>query len=120
MSLSFTEFIQELSNLPFLITVLLTLGVILVNGWTDAPNAIATAVSTRALSPKLAIIMAAIFNFLGVFVMTLFFTFGVAKQLYQFREWKRKKKNRKLNPERKKTSSTMKIKGWIRHCSSIF
>lgn len=29
-----------------------------------------------------------------VFVMTLFFTFGVAKQLYQFREWKRKKKNR--------------------------
>ena len=29
-----------------------------------------------------------------VFMMTLFFTFGVLKQLYQFREWKRKKKNR--------------------------
>ncbi|MBE6637594.1 MAG: inorganic phosphate transporter [Ruminococcaceae bacterium] len=53
------------------ITVVLTLGVILVNGWTDAPNAIATCVSTRAMKPKAAILMAAVFNFLGVFVMTL-------------------------------------------------
>ena len=30
-----------------LITVLLTLGVIFVNGWTDAPNAIATCITTR-------------------------------------------------------------------------
>ena len=53
------------------ISVLLTLGVIMVNGWTDAPNAIATCVSTRCLRPSSAIIMAAIFNFLGVLVMTL-------------------------------------------------
>jgi len=46
--------------------------VILVNGWTDAPNAIATCVSTRSMKPQNAIIMAAVFNFLGVFVMTLF------------------------------------------------
>ena len=46
-------------------TVLLTLGVILVNGWTDAPNAIATCVSTRSIGPTPAIIMAAVFNFLG-------------------------------------------------------
>jgi len=66
------EFIREvLANPPLLITVVLTLGVILVNGWTDAPNAIATCVSTRAMKPKDAIIMAAIFNFLGVFLMTL-------------------------------------------------
>ena len=51
-------------------TVLLTLGVIFVNGWTDAPNAIATCVTTRCLPPKTAIIMSAIFNFLGVFIMT--------------------------------------------------
>ena len=31
-----------------------------VNGWTDAPNAIATVVSTRSLSPRQAISMAAI------------------------------------------------------------
>ncbi|HZK41986.1 MAG TPA: inorganic phosphate transporter, partial [Clostridia bacterium] len=43
----------------------------LVNGWTDAPNAIATAVSTRALSVRAAIIMASFMNFLGVFVMTM-------------------------------------------------
>lgn len=53
------------------VTALLTLGVILVNGWTDAPNAIATCVSTRSIRPRAAIWMAAVFNFLGVLVMTL-------------------------------------------------
>jgi len=66
------EFIQDiLENPALLVTVILTIGVILVNGWTDAPNAIATCISTRAIKPKNAIIMAAVFNFLGVFVMTL-------------------------------------------------
>ena len=51
-------------------TVLLTLSVIFVNGWTDAPNAIATCVSTRALKVRTAIIMAAVCNLLGVTVMT--------------------------------------------------
>lgn len=65
------EFINQLLSNPYLIvTTLLTLSVIFVNGWTDAPNAIATCVSTRSMSPRGAIIMAAIFNFLGVFVMT--------------------------------------------------
>lgn len=36
-----------------------------------APNAIATCISTRSISPRKAIIMAAVFNFLGVFIMTL-------------------------------------------------
>ncbi len=71
MTITFPEFISQLfTNLPFAVTILLTLGVILVNGWTDAPNAIATCVSTRAMHPRNAIVMAAIFNFLGVFVMT--------------------------------------------------
>lgn len=68
----FLDFLNQLTQNPaLLITVLLTLGVILVNGWTDAPNAIATAISTRAMNPKAAIIMAAIFNFLGILVMTM-------------------------------------------------
>ncbi len=72
MSISFSEFIGQLFTNPsfFIITALIS-GVILVNGWTDAPNAIATCVSTRCLSPKKSIIMAAVFNFLGVFTMTL-------------------------------------------------
>lgn len=41
-----------------------------VNGWTDAPNAIATTVSTRSLSPRAAVVMAAVFNLVGVFAGT--------------------------------------------------
>lgn len=64
-------FIEQLTHSPMLlVSTLLTLGVILVNGWTDAPNAIATCVSTRAIEVRCAIGMAAVFNFLGVFVMT--------------------------------------------------
>ena len=71
MTVTLSEFIMNLiTNPPLVITVMLTLGTITVNGWTDAPNAIATCISTRSMKPKSAIIMAAIFNFLGVFVMT--------------------------------------------------
>ena len=72
MTVSFPDFLAQLvSNPALLITVILTLGVIMVNGWTDAPNAIATCVSTRAIGPRAAILMAAVFNFLGVFFMTM-------------------------------------------------
>ena len=64
-------FIQQvLTNPALLVTTLLTLGVIFVNGWTDAPNAIATCVTTRCMRVRSAVIMAAVFNFLGVFIMT--------------------------------------------------
>ena len=65
------EFANQMIHNPMLfISTLLTLGVILVNGWTDAPNAIATCVSTRAIDVRKAILMAAVFNFFGVFIMT--------------------------------------------------
>ena len=54
-----------------LIAVILTLGVIFVNGWTDAPNAIATCVATRAMDVDYAIIMAAICNLAGILIMSL-------------------------------------------------
>lgn len=41
-----------------------------VNGWTDAPNAIATVVSTRTLSLRVAIVVATTFNILGAFAGT--------------------------------------------------
>ncbi len=72
MTISLSEFLSQLVSSPVLvITVVLMLGVILVNGWTDAPNAIATCVGTQCLTPKGAILMAAVFNFLGVLVMTM-------------------------------------------------
>lgn len=53
----------------FSITLLLVLFLVLaaefVNGWTDAPNAIATVVSTRVLKPQTAVIMASVLNMLG-------------------------------------------------------
>jgi PiT family inorganic phosphate transporter len=51
---------------PFVLFVLaLVLAAEFVNGWTDAPNSIATVVSTRVLSPGQALIMASILNVLG-------------------------------------------------------
>ncbi|MBR4292649.1 MAG: inorganic phosphate transporter [Clostridia bacterium] len=70
--LQLMDFLSMMISSPAaVITVLLTLGVIFVNGWTDAPNAIATCIATRAIGPRAAIIMAAVMNFFGVFVMTL-------------------------------------------------
>jgi PiT family inorganic phosphate transporter len=46
-------------------TLVLVLAAEFVNGWTDAPNAIATVVSTRVLSPIRAVIMAAVLNIVG-------------------------------------------------------
>jgi len=48
--------------------LLLILAAEFVNGWTDAPNAIATVVSTRVLSPSRAVIMAAVLNIVGALV----------------------------------------------------
>ena len=71
MDLSLSYFLQQMTGNPMLaITVLLTLGVIFVNGWTDAPNAIATCIGTRSMGVRSAIITSAIFNFLGVLIMT--------------------------------------------------
>lgn len=72
MTILFEDFLEQLvTNSTLLITVILTLGVVLVNGWTDAPNAIATAIATRSIGPRSAITMAAIFNFLGILIMTM-------------------------------------------------
>ena len=82
MTIALPDFLSQLfSNPPLLITVILILGVIFVNGWTDAPNAIATCVSTRSMSPRAAILMAAVFNFLGVLFMTMI-SATVAETIY--------------------------------------
>ena len=50
------------------LTLALVLAAEFVNGWTDAPNAIAAAVSTRVLSPGIAVTMAAVLNLVGAVV----------------------------------------------------
>ena len=61
---------QIIASPPLGWTTLLILGVVFVNGWTDAPNAIATCVSTRCMPVRAAVLMAAVCNLLGVLVMT--------------------------------------------------
>jgi len=53
-------------SLSLIIVLLLTLGAEFANGLTDAPNAIATVVSTRVLTPLRAVFMASVMNILGV------------------------------------------------------
>jgi inorganic phosphate transporter, PiT family len=49
-------------------TVLLALAFDVINGFHDAANSIATVVSTRVLSPRVAVLWAAFFNFVAMFV----------------------------------------------------
>jgi PiT family inorganic phosphate transporter len=49
----------------------LVLAVVFVNGWTDAPNAIATAVATRAISYRRAVWLAAGCNLAGLLLMSV-------------------------------------------------
>src|SRR5512134_2536098 len=56
--------------LPLAPWLLLILAAEFVNGWTDAPNAIATVVSTRGMRPHHAVLMAAVLNAAGAFAGT--------------------------------------------------
>ena len=59
---------------------ILIVGVVFVNGFTDAPNAIATVIGTGTMKNKPAVIMCAILNFFGVFIMSMIST-GVADSI---------------------------------------
>ncbi|MEK3887573.1 inorganic phosphate transporter [Bacillus sp. FSL K6-3431] len=63
----------------FIITILIVIAALafdFINGFHDTANAIATSVSTKALRPRPAIIMAAVMNFLGALTFT-----GVAQTI---------------------------------------
>ncbi|MES9682144.1 anion permease [Bacillus sp. AFS001701] len=63
----------------FLLTILIVIFAFLfdfINGFHDTANAIATSVSTKALKPRTAILLAAIMNFIGAITFT-----GVAKTI---------------------------------------
>ncbi|MEV5358356.1 inorganic phosphate transporter [Streptomyces sp. NPDC052693] len=59
---------MELTLVVLIIVVGLTFD--FTNGFHDAANAIATSISTRALTPRVALAMAAVMNFLGAFLGT--------------------------------------------------
>ena len=55
--------------LLLIVTILVALTFDFLNGFHDAANSIATVVSTRVLSPKLAVLWAAFFNFVAAFLL---------------------------------------------------
>src|SRR5260221_14272885 len=59
------------------VTIAVALVFDIINGFHDAANSIATIVSTRVLSPRYAVLWAATFNFVALFV----FQTGVAKTI---------------------------------------
>lgn len=66
-------------NTIFILTILVVffaLAFDFINGFHDTANAIATSVSTRALKPRVAVLMAALMNFVGALTFT-----GVAKTI---------------------------------------
>ena len=70
MPLSSLPLLSQPASPALLLTAGLAVAVLLVNGWTDAPNAIAGAVATGALPFRRAVVLAAVCNFLGVLCVT--------------------------------------------------
>lgn len=82
MTISFWNFLNNLITIPnFSIIALLISGVMFISGLSDAPNSIATCVSTRCLSPKKALMLSGIFNLLGIILMT-FISTEVAQTMF--------------------------------------
>ncbi|MFB3917985.1 MAG: anion permease [Terriglobales bacterium] len=66
-----------------LITVVVALTFDFLNGFHDAANSIATVVSTRVLSPKLAVAWAAFFNFVAAFLLGTAVAHTIGKGMIQ-------------------------------------
>jgi inorganic phosphate transporter, PiT family len=67
---------MDLTMILVVVIVALALGFDFINGFHDTANAIATSVSTRALTPRRAIILASVMNLVGALLFT-----GVAKTI---------------------------------------
>ena len=68
------------------VTVAVALVFDVINGFHDAANSIATIVSTRVLSPRHAVLWAAVFNFVALFI----FHQGVANTISKHRQDQRR------------------------------
>src|SRR6266566_2272038 len=65
-----------------LVTIAMALVFDIINGFHDAANSIATIVSTRVLSPKYAVLWAAAFNFIALWIFKLSVAKTIAKIIY--------------------------------------
>jgi inorganic phosphate transporter, PiT family len=66
----FSFFVDLITNYPFVaFVILVAFAFDFTNGMHDSANSIATVVATRVLSPRNAVIWAAFFNFIAVFIV---------------------------------------------------
>src|SRR3989440_4497371 len=68
-------------DILLLITILIALGFDFTNGFHDTANAIATSVSTRAVSPRLAVVISAVLNLAGAVITVVFFQAKVSNTI---------------------------------------
>ena len=68
-------------DILLLITILIALGFDFTNGFHDTANAIATSVSTRAVSPRLAVVISAVLNLTGAVITVVFFQAKVSNTI---------------------------------------
>src|SRR5947209_10056392 len=68
-------------DILLLITILIALGFDFTNGFDDTANAIAPSVSTRAISPRLAVLIAAVLNLAGAVITVVFFQAKVSNTI---------------------------------------
>ena len=61
--------------------IALVAAVAFVNGWTDAPNAISSCISTRSLAPRKAVLLASVCNLAGALIPALLSS-SVAESVY--------------------------------------
>src|ERR671925_2261042 len=59
-----------MDDILLVVVIVVALGFDFTNGFHDTANAVATSVSTRAMSPRLAVLTAAVANLAGAFVTT--------------------------------------------------
>lgn len=70
-------------QLLLLITILIAVGFDFTNGFHDTANAIATSVSTRAVSPRMAVLISAVLNLAGAVITVVFFQAKVSNTIGQ-------------------------------------
>ena len=70
-----------MQDLILIAVVVVALGFDYVNGFHDAANSIATVVSTRVLSPRIAVLWAATFNFVAFLVFGTHVANTIAKDV---------------------------------------
>src|SRR5256886_17570395 len=68
-------------DILLLITILIALGFDFTNGFHDTANAIATSVSTRAVSPRMAVLISAVLNLAGAVITVVFFQAKVSNTI---------------------------------------